>query len=303
MGVAALKIICELYRKSTGLTQDADSLGDGKHEKGVWMMDLKIQNKIALVTGAGKGIGRAIALRLAEEGATVAVADLNGDDAKKVAGEITARGDAAMAIQADATSESDTERMVGDIVEAYGGIDILVNNVGGGGKSALVIKFPVEDWDRTIEVTLKSTFLVSRATAKVMIEKRQGRIINISSISGKLGESLIGAYCAAKFGVQGLTQVMAKELGRYSITVNAVCPGYVWTPGWQELAQWLKENFSTMADKTLEQIFEERVKPLTVLGRPQTAEDIASLVAYLASEEAKNITGQAINVDGGAVMQ
>ena len=107
---------------------------------------------------------------------------------------------------------------------------------------------------------------------------------------------------AAKFGVVGLTQVMAKELGRYDITVNAVCPGYVYTPGWKELAQSLKEKYSSMADLTPEQIFEQRVKPLTALGRPQTAEDIASLVAYLASDEAKNITGQAIHVDGGAVM-
>ena len=266
-------------------------------------MDLKIKDKVALVTGAGKGIGRAIAIRLAEEGAKVVVADLKADDAKTVAGEIEGGGGTALAVQADATSESDTARMVREILDAYGTIDILVNNVGGGGSSALVVKFPVEQWDRTIEVTLKSTFLVSRAVAPVMIKKRQGRIINISSISGKMGESLIGAYCAAKFGVQGLTHVLAKELGRYSITVNAVCPGYVWTPGWKELAQWLKDNFSSMADKELEQIFEERVKPLTVLGRPQTAEDIASMVAYLASEEAKNITGQAINVDGGAVMQ
>jgi NAD(P)-dependent dehydrogenase (short-subunit alcohol dehydrogenase family) len=95
---------------------------------------------------------------------------------------------------------------------------------------------------------------------------------------------------------------MAKELGRYAITVNAVCPGYVWTPGWQQLAQWLKDNFSTMADKSLEQIFEERVKAATPLGRPQTAGDVASLVAYLVSEQAQSITGQAINVDGGAVM-
>ena len=265
-------------------------------------MDLKIENKVSLVTGAGMGIGRAIALRLAEEGAIVAAADLSGDHANDVVSEINERGGAAMAVQADAASEADTARMVREILEAYGTIDILVNNVGGGGKSALVVKFPVEDWDKTIDVTLKSTFLVSRAVAPVMIENKRGRIINISSISGKLGESLVGAYCAAKFGVQGLTQVLAKELGRYSITVNAVCPGYVWTPGWQQLAQWLKDNFSSMADKSLEQIFEERVKPLTVLRRPQTVEDVASLVAYLASEEARNITGQAINVDGGAVM-
>jgi meso-butanediol dehydrogenase/(S,S)-butanediol dehydrogenase/diacetyl reductase len=193
--------------------------------------------------------------------------------------------------------------MVSQVLKAYGGIDILVNNVGGGGGSALVINLPVEDWDRTLTVTLRSTFLCSRVVAREMIKRKAGRIINISSISGKVGESLVSAYSAAKFGVIGLTQVMAKELGRYSITVNAVCPGYVWTPGWEHLAQWLKANFSTMADKSPEQIFEERAKTETVLGRPQTPEDVASLVAYLASDQARNITGQAINVDGGAVMQ
>lgn len=193
--------------------------------------------------------------------------------------------------------------MVQNTIKAYGKIDILVNNVGGGSGPAVIVKIDPADWDRTMDVTLKSAFLCCRAVGRAMIEKRQGRIINISSISGKRGESLIGAYCAAKFGVLGLTQVLAKELGRYSITVNAVCPGYVYTPGWEKLALSMKENYSTMADKSPEEIFEWRVKPLTALGRPQSAEDIASLVAFLTSAEAGNITGQAINVDGGAVMQ
>jgi meso-butanediol dehydrogenase/(S,S)-butanediol dehydrogenase/diacetyl reductase len=266
-------------------------------------MDLRIQDKIAIVTGAGKGIGRAIAMRLAAEGATVIVSDLMEKDAQNVAAEIKTQGGKAIALQADATKEDDVNRMVRKAVETYGQIDILVNNVGGGaGGPAVVIKTSTENWDRTVEITLKSTFLCSRAVAQEMVKRKQGRIINISSISGKLGESLIGPYVAAKFGVLGLTQTMAKELGRYTITVNAVCPGYVFTPGWEHLAREMKETYSSMMDKTLEEIFELRTKNLTALGRPQTAEDIASMVAYLASEEAKNITGQAINVDGGAVM-
>ena len=266
-------------------------------------MDLKINGKIAIVTGAGKGIGRAIALRLAAEGARVVVSDLIGKDAESVAREIAAGGGSSMALQVDATKEEDVGRMVEAALSAYGQIDILVNNVGGGsGGPAVIIKTAPEHWDRTIEITLKSTFLCSRAVAREMVKRKQGRIINISSISGKMGESLIGSYCAAKFGVLGLTQVLAKELGRYSITVNAVCPGYVFTPGWEQLAAEMKATYASMADKSLEEIFELRTKNLTALGRPQTAEDIASMVAYLASEEAKNITGQAINVDGGAVM-
>jgi NAD(P)-dependent dehydrogenase (short-subunit alcohol dehydrogenase family) len=265
-------------------------------------MELKIDDKVAIVTGAGNGIGRAIALRLAEEGAIVIGADLEGADVERVIAEVTSKGGKGLALQIDATDEKAVDDMLKKVLKAYGQIDILVNNVGGGGGSALVVNLPAEEWERTIAVNLRSAFLCSQAAARQMIKRKAGRIVNIASISGKVGESLVGAYCAAKFGVIGLTQVMAKELGRYSITVNAVCPGYVWTPGWKHLAEWLKANFSTMADKSPEQIFAERVKAETVLGRAQTPEDVASLVAYLASEEARNITGQAINVDGGAVM-
>ena len=265
-------------------------------------MDLKIKDKIAIITGGGNGIGRAIALCLAAEGAKIVVTDLRKEDAQNIASEIAAKNGKAIALQSDATKELDVDRMVRESIEAYGSIDILVNNVGGGSGMALVAKTLIENWDTTIEINLKSAFLCCRAVVQVMIPRKQGRIINISSISGKSGEALIGSYCAAKFGVLGFTQVLAKELGRYNITVNAVCPGYVYTPGWKKLAQSLKDSYSSMAKKSLEEIFEERVKPLTPLGRAQTAEDVASLVAYLASEEAKNITGQAINVDGGAVM-
>lgn len=266
-------------------------------------MDLKIKGKVAIVTGGGNGIGRAIARRLAEEGAKVMVVDISGSDARKVAREITEKGGEAFPIEADATNEEKVNDLVAEVIGKFGTIDILVNNVGGGsGGPVPVVKTSTESWDKTIEITLKSTFLFSRAVAPEMIKKRAGRIINISSISGKLGESLIGPYCAAKFGVIGLTQVMAKELGRYNITVNAVCPGYVFTPGWEKLAQAMKESYTSLADKSLLEIFEMRTKNLTALGRPQQPEDVASLVAYLASEEAGNITGQAINVDGGAVM-
>jgi NAD(P)-dependent dehydrogenase (short-subunit alcohol dehydrogenase family) len=138
--------------------------------------------------------------------------------------------------------------------------------------------------------------------AKEMIPRKRGRIINIASIGGKSGEEFIGAYCASKFGVIGLTQVMAKELGRYGITVNAVCPGYIWTPLWESLGHWLKENLSPLSQLTPREIFDKRVKSVTPLRRPQEPEDIANLVAFLVSEEARNITGQAINVDGGTLM-
>ncbi len=265
-------------------------------------MDLNLKGKIALVTGAGNGIGRGIALGLAQEGAAVVAADLNLSDAGQVAAQISDQGGRSLALGVDAADESAVQEMMRRMMEDFGRIDILVNNVGGGSDPALMVKLDSATWDKTIDLNLRSVFLCSTAAARAMIPQRSGRIISIASISGKVGESLIGPYCAGKFGVIGLMQVMAKELGRYAITVNTVCPGYVWTPGWERMARSLRENYKAMADKTLEMIFEERVKAMVPLGRPQTPADIASLVAFLASEHAMNITGQAINVDGGAVM-
>ena len=165
-----------------------------------------------------------------------------------------------------------------------------------------IVRMPTPDWDRVIELTLKSSFLFSRAIAREMIPRKQGRIINIASLAGKIAGPLMGPYSAAKFGVVGLTQVLAKELGRYSITVNAVCPGFVYTPGFEKTFLAMKDLYPALQDKSPEEIFTDTVKQQTVLGQPQTPEDVGSLVAYLASEEAKNITGQAISVDGGAAM-
>ncbi len=179
----------------------------------VKIMDLKIKDKIAVVTGGGNGIGEAISLRLAAEGAKVVVADLNPEAARKVVDKIKAGGGEGLAVSGDATKPEDIDGMVQRTLEAYGAIDILVNNVGGGSGIALMVKSRVEDWDKTIEMNLKSAYLCCRAAAKVMIPRKQGRIINISSVSGKQGEQLLGAYCAAKFGVIGFTQTLAKELG------------------------------------------------------------------------------------------
>ena len=260
-----------------------------------------LDGQVAIVTGAGSGLGRAIALRLSREGAAIAATDLNAEAAEKLMVEIKAQTKSGLSIQMDVSVEKDVERTVRQTLENFGRIDILVNNAGAG-SAGLIINHSEEDWDKTMRVNLKGTFLCSRTVAKEMIPRKQGRIINISSIGGKSGEELIGAYCASKFGVIGLTQVMAKELGRYQITVNAVCPGYIWTPMWESLGQWLKENIPTLASLSPREIFDRRVKSVTPLRRPQEPEDIANLIAFLASEEARNITGQAINVDGGALM-
>lgn len=265
-------------------------------------MDLMLDGKVAVVTGAGKGIGREIALLLAQEGVSVAVADLNVTAARAVAGEIEADGGKALPVEVDATDETSVDRMIAQCFSGFGRIDIMVNNVGGGFAPDPVIRMSADIWDRTVDINLRTAFLCSRAAAKAMIPGKQGRIISIASISGKMGASLMGPYCAGKFGVIGLMQVLAKELARYNITVNSICPGYVWTPGWEDLARKMKETFAVLAEQSTEEIFEARVRGKVPLGRPQTGEDIAALVAFLASERAGNITGQAFNVDGGAVM-
>ncbi|MRR15730.1 MAG: SDR family oxidoreductase [Deltaproteobacteria bacterium] len=266
-------------------------------------MDLKLTGKTAIVTGGGRGIGRGIALSLAAEGATVVVPDLTAEDAQKVIAEIAARGGAGLALEADAADEKEIERIIERTKEAYGDIDIVVNNVAGGTGPVPIARMAVLDWDRVIELTLKSAFLFSRAAAREMIPRKQGRIINIASLAGRIGQPLMGPYSVGKFGVVGLTQVMAKELGRYAITVNAVCPGFVYTPGFEQTFIKMKDMYSTLKDKSPKEIFMDTVKEQTVLGQPQTPEDVGSLVAFLASEEAKNITGQAISVDGGAAMR
>jgi NAD(P)-dependent dehydrogenase (short-subunit alcohol dehydrogenase family) len=260
-----------------------------------------LNGQIAIVTGAAGGIGRAIAMRLSLEGAAIVGADLHENATEKLIQEIKSLGRRGLALQADVSSEEDVKRMVKESQENFGQIDILVNNAGAG-SVGLIIDHSLEDWEKPMRVNLKGTFLCSRAVAKEMIPRKRGRIVNISSISGKSGEEFIGAYCASKFGVIGLTQVLAKELARHFITVNAVCPGYIWTPMWEEMAKWFKENFPSLGGKNGQEIFDNRVRSVTPLRRPQTPEDIANLVAFLVSEEARNITGQAINVDGGAVM-
>jgi len=260
-----------------------------------------LDRQIAMVTGAASGIGRGIAMRLSLEGATVVAADLDGKVTESLIQEVVKQGNRGSALKVDVSVERDVQRMVEETLKNFGQIDILVNNAGIG-TTGLIIDHSVEDWEKSMSVNLRGTFLCSRAVAKEMIPRKRGRIVNIASIGGKEGEEFIGGYCASKFGVIGLTQVMAKELGRHRITVNAVCPGYIWTPMWEKMAIWFKEKFPALADKSPREIFEARVKSVTPLRRPQTVEDIASLVAFLVSEEAKNISGQSINVDGGARM-
>ncbi|NWF54182.1 MAG: SDR family oxidoreductase [Syntrophaceae bacterium] len=260
-----------------------------------------LKGRVAIVTGAGSGIGWAIAMRLAGEGAAVVGADMNGAAAKKLIAEIRKSGRRGMSVEMDVSAEGEVKGLIRKTLGQFGQIDILVNNAGIA-DTGVLIEFEEQKWDQIMAVNLKGAFLCARAAAQEMIPRKQGRIVNIASIAGKRGVEFMGAYSASKFGVISLTQTLAKELGRHNITVNAICPGFIWTAMWQNLAKWFRANVPHLAGKSEKEIFEDRVKSMTPLLRPQTPEDIANLAAFLVSDQAGNITGQSINLDGGTVM-
>ena len=265
-----------------------------------------LEGKVALVTGGARGIGRGIAIALAEAGVDIAIADVEHlsstaqqykttnvggmTAAQKTVNDIVGLGRRAIALQADVTKKEDTQRMVEETVRQLGPLHILVCNAGVVSLS-LVEELSEEAWDLTFAVNAKGVFLSCQAAIPVMKTQSGGCIINIASISGKVGHPKQAHYCASKFAVVGFTNALAKELGPANIRVNAICPGIIATQMWEYLAEGLKqENEST------EQAW-QRIQTDSPLGRPQTPEDIGQLVVYLAN--AKNVTGQAINVDGG----
>ncbi|MSS70291.1 MAG: SDR family oxidoreductase [Candidatus Latescibacteria bacterium] len=246
-----------------------------------------LQGRTALVTGAGRGMGRAVAFVLAERGARVAVNDLNNEDAERTALELRASGAEAIALPADVTGADDVRRMAAQAVEQFGAVHILVNNAGIL-RPTTFLDIPEAEWDLVVGVNLKGTFLCSQAVLPSMQAAGWGRIVNFSSTAGKNVSTLGGAhYTAAKAGVLGLTRHMAKTFAGYGITVNAVCPGLIDT----EMVR------STVSDERT-RAYAERF-PISRLGRP---EEVAELVAFLCSDRAAYITGAALDINGGDLM-
>jgi 3-oxoacyl-[acyl-carrier protein] reductase len=247
---------------------------------------MRLEGKVALVTGASRGIGREIALELAREGASVGV-NYAGSEAKalEVVEEIKAIGRDAFAIQADVSNSESVTNMVKEAIERFGKLDILVNNAGIT-KDNLLMRMKESEWDDVININLKGVFLCTKAVTRQMMKQRSGRIINISSIVGVSGNPGQANYVAAKSGVIGLTKTSAKELSSRGITVNAVAPGFITTD---------------MTDKLNEEVKTEMLKqiPLARFGEPK---DIARTVVFLASEDSAYMTGQTLHVDGGMVM-
>ncbi|MBW9156120.1 3-oxoacyl-[acyl-carrier-protein] reductase [Clostridium tagluense] len=245
-----------------------------------------LKGKTAVVTGASRGIGRAIALKLAKLGANIVVNYRSSAGAvQEVVKEIEALGAKALAVQCDISSYSDVENMMKKCVEQFGSLDILVNNAGIT-KDGLLMRMKEEDFDSVIDINLKGAFNCTRHVSAIMLKQRSGRIINISSVSGLTGNAGQVNYSAAKAGIIGMTKAVAREFASRGVTCNAVAPGYIQTDMTDSLSQKVKEAVLSGI-------------PLKRLGMPC---DVANAVAFLASEEASYITGQVINVDGGMVM-
>ncbi|HSH00558.1 MAG TPA: 3-oxoacyl-[acyl-carrier-protein] reductase [candidate division Zixibacteria bacterium] len=238
--------------------------------------------KTALITGSGQGIGKEIAGRLAAQGATVMISDINPETTAATAAEFVERGLNALSCPANVTDPEQVETLVGETVSQGGSLDILVNNAGIT-RDALLVRMSDEDWDRVIAVNLRGSFLTTRAAAKVMMKQRRGRIVNIASVVGVMGNVGQANYSASKAGLIGLTKSAARELAPRGVTVNAVAPGFIKTDMTEAMTDQAKEAFLSTV-------------PLKREGLPA---DVAAAVCFLSSDEASYITGQVISVCGG----
>jgi len=261
-------------------------------------MIMKLEGKIALITGGGRGIGRAIALAFAREGASIAVVARTSQQVEDVASEVrTEFGVEAVPLVGDVGEGAAVQRIFREVAEKFGrGPDILVNNAGIA-ESAAFDKTNDELWQRHIAVNLNGTFYFMRAALPAMIERGWGRIINVASIAGKTGAPYIAAYATSKHGVLGLTRSVALEVASKGITVNAICPGYVDT----EMTSRGIENITAKTGKSADDAL-AAIKRMSPQNRLVTAEEVAALALLLASEDGRSINGQAINVDGGTVL-
>ena len=247
---------------------------------------MHVDNKVALITGASRGIGRATALELAKAGAKIVINYAgNAAAAQEVLKAIQDLGGQAIAVQANIAVAAEVDELIEKTVAAFGSIDILVNNAGIT-RDTLLMRMKEADWDAVLDTNLKGVFLCTKAVAKLMMKQRSGKIINMTSVVGLTGNAGQANYAAAKAGVVGFTKSMAKELGSRGITVNAVAPGFIATDMTEVLPDSVKEQMT-------------RTIPL---GRPGTPSDVAKAVLVLCSDAAAYITGQTLNVDGGMVM-
>ena len=246
---------------------------------------MDISGKVAIVTGGARGIGKCIVMALAGAGCNVLVSDIDGEGARKTADEVTQKGVKALAVQGDVTNAADVENMVVRCLETFGSVDILVNNAGIT-RDNLLMRMKEEDWDIVLKINLKGAFLCTKQVLRPMMKQRAGKIVNISSIVGVMGNAGQANYSASKAGLIGLTKSTAKEVASRNIQVNAIAPGFIQTDMTHELAPDVKEAYMNAI-------------PAKTFG---TADDVANAVIFLSSSVSNYITGQVLHVDGGLVM-
>ncbi len=268
---------------------------------------MRLRDKVAVVTGGARGIGEGIARCLVEEGARVGIVDIDGAQAEKTAAGLEGTH---LGIAADVSHESEIARAVARVVQELGGLDILVNNAGAGtGREDVreistpgIENVTQDSWDGQVANNLRTTFVASKAAIPQLRARGGGSIVNIASIAALMPTPSLAAYGAAKAGVIHLTRTLALELAPNDIRVNAICPGFLWTRAWEGLASVMKAQVPVFKDTEPRDIFLGVVQSRVPLRREQTPEDIGRLAAFLASDEAKNITGQEIKVDGGITL-
>jgi len=264
---------------------------------------VSLKSKTAIVTGAARGIGRATALLLAEEGIRVVASDIL--DVKHTVDEIQAKGVETFGMKCDITQRVQVEDLASEVARKFGSIDILAN-VAGVTTVSPVDELEEKDWDLVMNVNAKGVFLSNQAVIPYMKKQKSGKIVNVSSAAGKMGYAGLAHYSASKFAIIGFSQALAKEMGAYDVNVNVVCPGMVYTPMWEKVAasknaKLIFPSIGKQKKASIKEIFLTGCKDASIFGRPQSPEDIANTIVFLVSEKADNITGQAINVDSGQV--
>ncbi|USK60296.1 acetoin reductase [Peribacillus asahii] len=251
--------------------------------------------RIAIVTGSGRGIGRAIALRLAQDGLNVVINDVNLDNAQSVVNEIKELGRESFAVQADVSNRNEVFHMVNQVVECFGQLDVMVSNAGIAQIKPL-LEVTEEDLNQIFNINVNGVLYCLQAAAEQMKKQKGGKIINAASIASYKGFSLLGTYSATKFAVRGLTQAAAQELAQFGITVNAYCPGIVGTQMWDLIDEKMGHYMGLERGEAFKK-FSESI----TLGRSETPEDVAKFVSYLASTDSDYMTGQAVMIDGGVI--
>ena len=270
---------------------------------------MRLKDQVVIVTGGGGGIGEGICLCMAREGANVVVCDYNLQSAVTVAEKVITTGQKAIAVQTDVSKAEDCIKLVEETIAKMGRLDVMVCNAGVDGVPAddtkdphLIENIREENWDQVMAVNLKGVFNCCKACVPYLKERKSGKIINISSLAGRKGVDTLLPYSASKAGVISITQSLALQLAPYHINVNTVCPSVVWTPMWKRVSTHMGKAVAGGAEVDSEEFFNTAVVAAIPMGRPQMPEDIGNAVVFFASQDAKEITGQALNVCGGSAM-